>query len=758
MKRAGADSHGLEAVVEIIPLAGFNAQLAYKVPTFIQSELARGQLVRIPLRNKNTLGVVVELKSNQIIDRDKLKNILEIVQKNPVLTEDLQALLQWCATYYDASFESILEAMIPSFIRKGMQAKQVRTLQVAKDCSNSILESLSKRAPKQAKLLNYLLQQSMPIERSLLLKRMKISAAVCDALVAKGYVTEHSKEIVRVAYADVIGQTESEVIANEHNLTPEQAAVTESLKLAISKRKFSVEVVHGVTGSGKTEVYLHAIASVVNRGGGVIFLVPEIALAPQTVSRVRNRLEAIGVKTVVWHSHLSDGERYDAWASLVKGEASVVVGARSAIFAPVQNLELIIVDEEHEPAYKQEDAPRYHGRDLAVYRAYINGAVCVLGSATPSLETFYNASKGKYALHRMHKRIDNRELPRIHIVDMRREVSIGKTSGPISRMLADKIIDRFEKKEQSILFLNRRGFASNFLCEKCGHVVHCEHCSIPMTIHRTDWTLKCHLCSISYPLPKTCPSCGDQAVLSKGFGTQRIEDIVQKFVPRAKIVRMDADAMTKKHLFRTILNDFRVGKIDILVGTQMIAKGLDFPNVTLVGLVDADRSLHIEDFRATERTFQLIVQVSGRAGRGDRAGEVVVQTCTPHAAPILYARQSDFDGFLLETLEQRKEFNYPPYRHLIRHLFSGQNPEKVAFFMKQWEKELRAQLGASLEIRGPVSAPIEKIKDQYRFQFWYFTESVSRIIKPLSQLRADFKSKLDKGVREWIDVDPIQMS
>lgn len=758
MIRTGANSQDLKAVVEVIPLAGFNARLAYKVPSFIQSQLVRGQLVRIPLRNKNTLGVVVQLGSTQTIESNKLKNILEIVQQNPVLTEDLQALLEWSATYYDASYESILEAMIPSFIRKGMQAKRVCTVCVSKNYTAAILEKLSKKAPKQAALLQFLSQQSRPVERSLLLKRMNLSASVCHALVAKGYITEYYKEMVRAAYSDAIGQTATEVVANDRNLTEEQTIVTEALKTAIAKRQFSVEVVHGVTGSGKTEVYLHAIASVVNRGGGVIVLVPEIALAPQTVSRVRNRLEAIGVQTVVWHSHLSDGERYDAWSSLVKGEASVVVGARSAIFAPVRNLELIIVDEEHEPAYKQEDAPRYHGRDLAVYRAYINGAVCVLGSATPSLETFYNASKGKYSLHTLHKRVDNRELPRIHIVDMRREGSIGKGTGPISRLLADKLIDRFEKKEQSILFLNRRGFASNFLCEKCGHVVHCEHCSIPMTIHRTDWTLKCHLCALSVPLPKTCPSCGDSTVQNKGFGTQRIEDLVQKFVPKAKIFRMDADTMTKKHLFRSILNDFRVGKIDILVGTQMIAKGLDFPSVTLVGLVDADRSLHVEDFRATERTFQLVVQVSGRAGRGDRAGEVVVQTCTPHAAPILYARQSDFDGFLWETLEQRKEFNYPPYRHLIRHLFSGKNPDKVAFFMKQWEKEIRAALGDALEIRGPVTAPIEKIKDQYRFQFWYFTPSVSRVIESLSKLRVDFKSKLDKDVREWIDVDPIQMS
>ena len=747
-----------DALVEVIPLAGFNAQLAYKVPSFLAGQIRKGHLVRIPIRNKSELGVVVQLSSEQIIDHQKIKYILELVQSEPVLTEDLHALLKWCASYYTASYESIIEAMIPSFIRKGMGSKKVCMLKIANNFDPNLIEQLSKRAPKQAQLLTFMMGQKFALAKAVVIKRLKVSASVCEGLIKKGYLIESYQEEKREAYKDSLAQESNEVVAKAHNLTDEQTVVTRDLQKSIERKDFSVEVVHGVTGSGKTEVYLHAIASVVNRGGGVIFLVPEIALAPQTVGRVRSRLEAIGVKTVVWHSHLSDGERYDAWSSLVKGEASVVVGARSAIFAPVKNLELIIVDEEHEPSYKQEDAPRYHGRDVAVYRAFINNAVCILGSATPSLETFYNTSLGKYKLHKMHKRVDNRELPKVHIVDMRREGKMGDGGGPISSMLADKIVDRFEKKEQSILFLNRRGFASNFICQECGHVATCEHCSIPMTVHRTDWTLKCHLCSVSYKLPKVCPKCSQQSVLTKGFGTQRIEDIIQKIVPSAKVVRMDADAMSKKNLFRSILNDFRIGKIDILVGTQMIAKGLDFPNVTLVGLVDADRSLHVEDFRASERTFQLIVQVSGRAGRGDRAGEVVVQTCTPHASPILYARQTDFQGFLMETLEQRKEFNYPPYRHLIRHLFSGKNPDKVLFFMNQWLKVLKESMGETLDIRGPAPAPIEKIKDEYRFHFWYFTPSVVRSIDGIDEARKAFKSKLDKDVREWIDVDPIQMT
>ena len=357
----------------------------------------------------------------------------------------------------------------------------------------------------------------------------------------------------------------------------------------------------------------------------------------------------------------------------------------------------------------------------------------------------------------MLKRGDHCELPKIHLVDMRREGLTGRAKGsPISGMLADMLVDRFEKKEQSILFLNRRGFSTSLLCPDCGYVAECEHCSIPMTYHRSDGKLRCHLCGEEREAPHRCPKCNSAGIRYKGQGTQKIEDVVQKILPRAKIVRMDADSMSKKNLYRKILNDFRVGKIDLLVGTQMIAKGLDFPNVTLVGLVDADMSLHVEDFRAAERTFQLIVQVSGRAGRGDRAGEVVIQTSTPHAPPIQFARKSDFSGFQLEELEQRREFNYPPFRHLIRHVFRGRNPEKVEFYIEQWARLLEKELSDEVEIRGPAPAPIEKIRDEYRFQLWYFAPSASRVIQKLVALRAGFK--LDKEIIDTVDVDPMQMS
>ncbi|MFO8026924.1 MAG: primosomal protein N', partial [Opitutales bacterium] len=726
------------------------------VPPTCAERVEVGSLVRMPLRRRSELGVILRFGTDQVVPPGKLKMFYEVVQPYPVLPPDLMTLYHWVREYYSATPEAMLETMIPVAIRRGMKSKTRRYIVAAKAPTAEELQALEKRAPKQAELLRFIRQQIKPQPRADILKRMKLSASACDGLVAKGFLRESETEEERVAYEDELGDAETVVPEIRHELTSEQAAAVDSVQAAITKGGFSTRLLHGVTGSGKTEVYLKAVEQVVATGGGVIFLVPEVALAPQTVGRVRARLEARGVHTVVWHSHLSEGERYDAWKALASGEAHVVVGARSAVFAPVRNLKLLIVDEEHEPSYKQEDSPRYHGRDVAVYRAMINRAICVLGSATPSLESLYNVERGKYGVDRILNRVDERQLPKIHLIDMRREDLQGKGASPVSRALADKLIDRFEKREQSILFLNRRGFSTSILCPDCGYVAGCEHCSTPMTFHRTDKKIHCHLCGEQREAPWKCPECRSVNIRKRGLGTQKIEDVVQKILPRARIVRMDADSMSKKNLYRKILNDFRIGKIDLLVGTQMIAKGLDFPNVTLVGLVDADRSLHVEDFRAAERTFHLIVQVSGRSGRGDRAGEVVIQTHTPHAPPIQFARHSDFEGFLLEELEQRREFNYPPFRHLIRHLFRGRNPDKITFFVDQWVKQLKAELGEQIEIRGPAPAPIEKIRDEYRFQLWYFAPSASKVIGPIRQLRQSFK--MDKEVIDLLDVDPMNMS
>lgn len=741
-------------IVAVQPLAGFDKLLHYRVAAAGAPAVRAGSLVRIPLGRRHAIGLVLETNAVPDVPLEKLKALTGVMHDYPALTQDLLALAKWMSGYYAARMESVIEAMIPGAVRDGARVKQDKFLAVARPLTPEEHAALTRKAPKQARLYEFLQQQFRPVKKSLVLQRLGATAAVVTALVKHGYVKEELRTVERVAYADGLAGGEV-VAAAPPKLNEEQAAVVRAVGASLARGKFAVHLLQGVTGSGKTEVYLRAVEAVLAAGGSAIYLVPEVALTPQTVARLRGRFEAAGHRTVVWHSHLSEGERLDGWTALASGAVRVVVGARSAVFAPVRDLRLIVVDEEHEPAYKQDETPRYHGRDVAVYRAKLAHAVCLLGSATPSLESVANARAGKYQLERLTKRVDDRKLPNLQIVDMRIEVMRSRGLVTLSRLLVDHMHQRFERREQTILFINRRGYSSSMQCRKCGHVETCPHCSVAMTYHRSDETLKCHLCGHARGAPAGCPSCASSEIRWRGLGTQRVEEAVRRVLPRARLERMDADTMSKKHRFRQILGDFRAGKIDILVGTQMIGKGLDFPNVTLVGLIDADLSMHVPDFRANERTFQLLVQVAGRAGRGDRAGEVVVQTFTPQADAIQFAKRTDFDGFAETELTMRRNFAYPPYRHLIHHLFRGPNPEKIQFFAEAWVKKVEAALGGAVEIRGPSPAPIEKVKDEYRFQVWYFTTRTPQVVATLVKLENEFQWPDD--VTQVFDVDPMSL-
>ncbi|HVU25262.1 MAG TPA: primosomal protein N' [Opitutus sp.] len=743
--------------VGVHPLAGFDKLLHYRVPETLREGVAVGSLVRVPVNRTMRLGIVGEIGAPRDFPVEKLKAVAQVLHPFPALPADLLELARWMAAYYACGLDSVIETMLPAAVRNGATVKHEKSLAIAQALTAEELAALEKRAPQQAKLYQFLAQQFRPQKKSLVLARLGQTAATAAALVKRGVIREELRRVERVAYADDFAHGEL-VAAQPHRLNDEQTAAVKALAASVAAEKFVVALLHGVTGSGKTEVYLHAIDAVLKAGGGVIFLVPEVALTPQTVARLRSRLEAIapGHRCVVWHSFLSDGERFDGWLALATGEARVVVGARSAVFAPVQNLRLIVVDEEHEPAYKQDETPRYHGRDVAVMRAKLCGAVAVLGSATPSLESFQNAQAGKYALLQLTQRVDARQLPAIDIVDLRIEAMRQRGFTTLSRKLVDAMQARFERREQTILFINRRGYSSAMLCTKCGHVEECPHCSIALTYHRADETLKCHLCGEQRTAPARCPQCGAPDIRWRGLGTQRVEEAVRRVLPRARVERMDTDAMARKNRFREILAQFRAGKIDVLVGTQMIGKGLDFPNVTLVGLIDADISMHVPDFRANERTFQLLVQVAGRAGRGDRAGVVVVQTFTPQAEAIQFSRRADFAGFAAEELKVRQHYRYPPYRHLIHHLFRGPNPEKLKFFAEQWARLVEKELGERVELRGPASSPIEKIKDEYRWQLWYFTNGVTKVVPELARLRTKFPWPED--ITQVLDVDPVNLS
>lgn len=741
--------------VTIIPFTRMDKVLGYKVPAEILDQVRIGSLVIVPLLRRLELGIVKDLEAPRDYPLSKLKYISNVVYPKPVLTPDLLRLADWIQKYYAVSADSIFGAMIPSFVKKGKGIKKVSHICLNDNVKREDWELLKYRAPKQAAIGEYLKKNRDPLPKLTVLKNLKIAASSCDALIKKGMVKESWKQVMSSAYDDGFALGEEIPVLN-FQLNSEQQVSVQDIVSGVERKKFRVNLLHGVTGSGKTEVYIQAIKSTLKLGGGVIFLVPEITLTPQTVSRLRSRLEReIDANIVVWHSHLSDGERLDAWHALASGEARIVVGARSAIFAPIHNLRLIIVDEEHEPAYKQEETPRYHGRDVAVYRAKLNNATCVLGSATPALESLYNVKIGKYHLNRLTKRVDDRKLPLIHVIDMKREPTDTKGLMTLSRSLVEKMRDRFEKGEQSIIFINRRGYSRSMFCSECGYVMMCGNCSVPLIYHRTDNNIRCHLCGDIVYAPRKCPECHSLKIRWRGQGTQKVESTVQKLLPHARIMRVDADTMRKRNLFRKIFTDFRKGEIDVLVGTQMLAKGLDFPNVTLVGLIDADLSLHIPDFRASERTFQLLVQVAGRSGRGDRSGEVIIQSYLPHSEPIQFARQSDCEGFNSEELEHRREFDYPPFRHIIQHLFRGKNPEKVAFYAEHWVRYVEEKMEEKIEIRGPAPSPIEKVKTYYRFQVWYFITNVPKTVSRLQILRDEFK--MDPEVIDVIDVDPVHL-
>jgi primosomal protein N' (replication factor Y) len=728
-------------IVGVHPLAGFDKLLHYRVPETLCAAVGVGSLVRVPVLNRFRLGIVGEIGEPVGFPLEKLKSVSQVVHPFPAMPPDLLQLARWMSVYYAAGLDSVIEAMLPAAVRGGAELKLEKLLAVAREIPVDELAALAKRAPQQARLYDFLRQQLQPVAKSLVLSRLGLTAAASNALIKRGLVREETRRVSREGYSD--DWAHGEVVA--------------AVRASLERATFAVHLLHGVTGSGKTEVYLHAVATVLAAGGGVIYLVPEVALTPQTVARLHGRLHAIAPnhKVIVWHSHLSEGERFDGWRALATGEARVVVGARSAVFAPVRDLRLIVVDEEHEPAYKQDETPRYHGRDVAVYRAKLCQAVCLLGSATPSLESIANVRAGKYRMATLTHRVDDRQMPSIDVVDMRIEVLRSRGATTLSRVLVDKMYDRLERREQVILFINRRGYSSSMLCTACGHVETCAHCSIAMTYHRTDETLRCHLCGDQRPAPFTCPQCRSPKIRWRGLGTQKVEEAVHRVLPRARVERMDSDTMAKKNRFRQVLTDFRLGRLDILVGTQMIGKGLDFPNVTLVGLIDADLSMHVPDFRANERTFQLLVQVAGRSGRGERSGEVVVQTFTPQADAIQFARHADFDGFADAEMKIRERYQYPPCRHLVHHLFRGPNPEKLKFVAEHWAKQVEARLGSAVELRGPAPSPIEKIKDEYRYQLWYFTANVTKVVPVLAQMRDDFV--WPDGVIQTLDVDPMSL-
>ncbi|YCM45923.1 primosomal protein N' [Verrucomicrobiaceae bacterium 227] len=670
-----------------------------------------GCRVRIPLRNRPATGTVLRVHDAPEGDF-ALRYLTSLVDPEPLVTPALLKLAEWITSYYGTPLEQVIRSIIPGAIRGEKGSAKIRKAAVlTKTPTDEELEKLAKRAKRQHQILTLLGIATGPIPVTEL--GGPSASAALKSLAEKGWVKVIDLEVRRDPDAD-----ETFIPTTQLELNPGQTEVLQSVVKSLrSESPPKPILLHGITGSGKTEVYLQATQEALDLGKNIIVLVPEIALAPQTVQRFKARFSELVDQVAVLHSNLSQGERFDEWHRIRNGKARIIIGARSAIFAPVINLGLIIVDEEHEPAYKQENPPKYHARDLAVVRCHLEKCSVVLGSATPSLESYNNTLLGKYDIVHLNERADGASLPLTRVVDMRIESKKQKgRDAIISEILRTSIEKRLEDGEQVIVFLNRRGFARSLQCPPCGHVIECNHCAIPLTYHRAEERLICHVCGHQAVVPRVCPNCKDPAIRLQGYGTEKAEIILRKVFPTAKIARLDTDTTRRKNALRDTLRDFRAKKINILLGTQMIAKGLDFPNVTLVGVLNADLSLYAPDFRAGERTFQLLTQVAGRAGRGQMAGEVIIQTSTPHSPSIQFARHHDFQGFVDQELDMRKQFGYPPYTHLALLLARSSHERRAEFTLQTLHRKIAENLPGDIILGDPIPSPLTKSHSQFRFQ------------------------------------------
>ena len=680
----------------------------YAIPNHLK--VLPGCRVRIPLRNRNATGTVLRVQEAPQSEFD-LRFLTGLVDPEPLITPPLLKLADWITSYYGTPLEQVIRSIIPASIRGETTSAKVRKAAVLKNKpSDEELATIAKRAKRQHQILTLLLIADKPIPITELGGASASSSL--KTLAEKDWVQIIDLEVRRDPDAN-----ETFVPTGPLTLNDEQAEVHKTITKSLHSEKPTPILLHGITGSGKTEVYLQATRAALDLGKNVIVLVPEISLAPQTVQRFKARFHDLTDQIAILHSNLSQGERFDEWHRIRAGRARIVIGARSAIFAPVKDPGLIIVDEEHEPAYKQENVPKYHARDLAVVRCHLEKCTVVLGSATPSLETFQNTQLGKYQMVKMTERADGASLPLTRVVDMRIEARKHKgRDAIISDILRTSVEKRLEANEQVIIFLNRRGFARSLQCPPCGHVIECNHCAIPLTYHRGDERLVCHICGFQSIVPRLCPNCQDPAIRFQGYGTEKAEAILRKVFPSAKIARLDTDTTRRKNTLRDTLRDFRAKKINILLGTQMIAKGLDFPNVTLVGVLNADLSLYAPDFRAGERTFQLLTQVAGRAGRGKMAGEVIIQTSTPHSPSIQFARHHDFDGFVAQELDVRQQFQYPPFTHLALLLARSSHERRAEFTLQTLHRKLAENLPENVILGDPIPSPLTKSHSQFRFQ------------------------------------------
>ena len=708
----------------------------YKVPEEFNNEIKIGQIVKVPFGkgNKTSEGFILNLKNDDNI-KFKTKNIAAILVKDPVIDEDDINLIEFLREKTLCKYIDAFRLLIPVGIMKGAKAKKKKVIVLKNEDLSNI-----KNPDGYKKIVEFFKTNSGKYTKSELINEHSISQYKLNKLIENEVLSIEEESVFR--YNDRVYNKDS-----AKTLTIEQENIIREYINSDDK----MFLLKGVTGSGKTEVYMKLVERVLLEGKSAIILVPEIALTPQMIERFKGRF---GVNVALFHSKLSDGERFDEWFRVKEGRAKVIVGARSAIFLPAKNLGLIIIDEEHENTYKSEQNPKYQTKEVAEYLSELKGCKVILGSATPSIETYYRALTGEMKLLELNSRVDNKPMPPMKVIDMRNELKGGNKS-LFSRELFIAIQERLKRKEQIILFLNRRGFSTFVSCRSCGYVFKCDECDISMTYHKNG-LLICHYCGKTKREPRECPKCHSKYVKFFGAGTQRVEEEVKKYFNNVRILRMDVDTTRDKHSYERIYNTFKNGEADILIGTQMVSKGLDFKNVTLVGILAADMSINIPDYRAAERTFQIITQVAGRAGRGDKQGEVLIQTYTPQHYSLQYAVNYDYEGFYEKEFTVRAMMKYPPFGKLLLINGTSKKEELLKNFMHKITMMIKPLVESCLdiEILGPIPCMISKVKENYRWQIVIKGEFDSYFSKNIKEILYDENKNVYNDIRISMDINP----
>lgn len=734
-------------VIVDISLEKLDKTFAYLVPEELTGQVREGVQVEIPFGKRTLTGYVLGLTEEPEFDVEKIRPIIGVAKGGVEVEAQLIALAAWMRKNYGSTMNQALKTVLP--VRRKTQNIERRTLRLNLDDEKARAQLAlfeSKHNTAKARLLRELIAQKS-LDYSIATQKLHVPAATVRKLKEQGILAEES----HTAYRDPVGHLKREEY--RLTLTPQQQAVVDAVVNDRKKGEVLTYLLKGVTGSGKTEVYMELIAQTINEGKQAIVLIPEIALTYQTVMRFRNRF---GGRVSILNSRLSAGERYDQYLRAKNGDIDIMIGPRSALFTPFSQLGLIIIDEEHETSYKSETAPRYHAREVAIERARVNRASVVLGSATPSVESFYQAKLGNYRLLELNSRIGTRALPSCEVIDLREELRRGNRS-ILSGRLQELIEDRLEKKQQIMLFLNRRGVAGFFSCRACGYVVKCPHCDVSLSQHNNG-KMVCHYCGYEEPVPKICPSCGSKYISGFKAGTQKVELMVQNRFPGARILRMDFDTTRTKGSYEDILSAFSNREADILIGTQMIVKGHDFGNVTLVGILAADMSLHVGDYHAAERTFQLLTQAAGRAGRGECAGEVVIQTYSPGHYALLTAKDQDYEAFYEQEIAYRQMLSYPPVWNLLVVMCTSGKQELLEAGTARLKQYIDGLGGMEkVQVIGPADASVSKINDVYRKVIYLKSADYNRLIGIKDEIEKGFSDPENaKEINIQFDFNPMR--